>query len=585
MAFDPISQRKPKSLGAKYRIGLVNACVLIANMNIEWMQRDEYDVCMESGQGPMLILAGKSDLFDLNDPGLTGLLELATSNSFEIKRSEIETMFGLPFVVLIYEGKHWDFPIVHNAGSWSVPTEVLSRLSGAENKIAHFEYHAYESTVTIMGHLLNVESWSYLCWLIVTEMESGEKRLMDIIDVPGESSRIVLFKKFLSASSSAPDAMVYEFHDDTKVVKKSLPADEFNRNEVSIRNRNQSLRLLVTESNTSLIENAAESQGWEFSHDESVALVDLEIDGTVIVDLNGTGKTTTKPFEVPNGFTYFSYTWSMEDPEGEIRICSVKEPDSFVDWNSNETSGTSVCYESGKFFFKIFCRGNWRLVVHVDEEAFGVVDDYAEDETDNDIELYESQQEFVMWHMMIDNYIMMTPENVDERFKSIVRQAPGINFIEDLRRGYALNPETTLRVPLNEKQISQIAENVRDLDRLVRSLLPRNEVDYATGAVRFLGQVDVAKANSLQKKIWQARVAIGKALAKARAHNTVYLFATASGGSAPYLIFQCTDGEYQQKVADSNAAWANAAEALDRSQQPRRNAAAWFDEGHRRGYF
>ena len=198
-------------------------------------------------------------------------------------------------------------------------------------------------------------------------------------------------------------------------------------------------------------------------------------------------------------------------------------------------------------------------------------------EVDND--------DFVFWHKRLDDFVLMTPTNVNSQFNDTVRDMHGINFVEDLSRGFIFSSDAGERCSFASKHVSAVAKGIQILDDLYRSFWPSCDVDRSTGQMFFNHPIDRSTARRHFKNLWKTRVAISKALAKAGLPNEIYFFATARSGTTPFYIFSCSTSEIAQQRQASAQAWAAFADAINEQDAPRRSASAFFDEGERRGHF
>lgn len=546
-------------------------------MTLEPISLADFEDLVESDDARAVVVV-KPESIDLEvDPGLEELLEMAKRLDMTVWLLETPTALGVVHVQPILGKSTMSIPVISEFQGWALPVRILGEAGEVEDCEPVFTKARYEVFQWISGLLVREENWQIGCWFN-TEVAPNEYRHLNLVISDDQRGYIVQYVDFLKAHHpTSPVAEVFRFGPGTELEISGV-SGRTDWRQLKISDSTSELVLSVRENHVEFVTDCCESLGWDYQEIRRLDLVDLEESGELIADFSGSGKTRTKPFAIPPGCEFFTYSWTSEDEDFDLYLCEVSDPSSWVDYHASEPNGLSNHYEPGKYFFSIEGKGEWRVRVSLDEEASLVVADDP-DEVDS------LESDFVFWHMKVDDFVLMTPANVNSQFTDVIRNSGGINFIEDLSRGFVSSPDASLRNAISSKHASAISEGVRELDQMYRSFLPPCEVNPATGMMAFVRPIDGSRAQRHFKNLWKVRVSISKALANAGVGGGVYLFAIGRPASASFLIFECSISEVAQQRQATAEAWSGFAEQMERQNAPRRSAQAWFDEGERRGYF
>jgi hypothetical protein len=546
-------------------------------MEFRHISLQELDELMASEDSKKaVILAPRIDDI-VREEELVQFAELMESLGGEVSICITPTAMNLIHVQLIFMDSTVTVPVLFNFEGWQLPIELMDSVSNGQNVEEVFQQSRYRALEFMSVLLGGDENWSNVCWLLV-RLSPEKFNLMYIMSSEDDEARLIFFENYLAGKTPhSPERQIVRLSSETSVSVKEID-DLEDANLLTFRDGDLEVEVIIVPSHTHHIEQACSQFGWTLDTETSSALQELPDDGEALFDFSGQGKKRTKPFSIPQNINNFTYSWTSSDPDFSIELYDLSDPSIWVDFNSDEQHGSTIWYGSGKFFFSVDGNGPWSIRVSIDEDSYGEV---AVEEFEVDSTEIEQQQSFVFWHMTIDEYILVTPTNVDDQFTNTVRQANGINFVEDLGRGFALTSDNVTRINLSTKQIAAISDSVRNLDEISRSFFPSTTVDKATGEITFNSHIDGSNARRHFEKTWKNRVSISKALDKAGAGNGIFLFAAASKGTNPYYIFQCSTAERMQQIEQ----WVRTIEAHNEANAPKRNAQAWFDEGQRRGLF
>ena len=545
-------------------------------MPLERISSDQFQQFLESNdQRAVVILQPDSGDLD-SDPGFTTFLELAERLSLSVQIYETPTPFGLVQVQPFIGESTMSIPVVPQLDNWNLPIRILESIEDQDDVEPIFVQGRGEVLRSVSGLLVREENWYVGCWMTV-KTSPEEFRHLNFVVSDDERGYLLLFKDWLKASvPNSPEVEVHQFGPGTMMEISPNPDNSSERIILFARNATE-LSFTIHENHIPLITECCDSLGWDYEVVQRLEILDLVDSGETLADFSGSGNTRTKPFVIPSNVEYFSYTWTAQDPDFVLSLHDLNDPASWVDYHAYEPSGNTNYFGSGKYFFSVEGKGEWQIRVYVDDDA-------RKSETNNDVTEIDNFN-FVFWHMRIDDFVMMTPTNVNTQFNDYLRQSSGVNFIEDLSRGFVFSPDASIRNTLAPKHVSAVAEGIRTLDGLYRSFFPPCDVDPSTGLMSFNRPIDGSAAQRHFKNLWKTRVAVSKALAKAGLPNGAYLFSTARSGSAPFYIFECSTSEIAQQRQATAQQWAGIAAQIENQNAPRRAAEAWFDEGHRRGHF
>ncbi len=467
-------------------------------------------------------------------------------------------------------------PVVPEFENWNLPIRILAQIEDNEDIEPIFVQGRSEVLQWLSGLLVKEDNWQVGCWMRV-RCAPEDVRFLNFVVCEEERGHLVLYKNWLKAyDPRSPEVELFQFGPGTKMEISTSTENASERIVAFVGNVNE-LMFTIHEDSIPHITGACESVGWEYEVIQRLEMIKLQDSGELICEFSGSGNSRTKPFVVPSGVEYFTYEWSAQDPEFSLFLHEIDDPSSWVDYHGYEPNGITNYFESGKFFFSVEGKKDWKIRVFVEDDAQKI--------EGGNIEAVGDNSDFVFWHMRLDDFVMMTPSNVGSQFTNTVRQSSGINFIEDLSRGFVFTPDASMKNTLGAKQASSVADGIRTLDGLYRSFIPSCDVDPRTGQMAFNQPIDGSSAQRHFKNLWKTRVSISKALSKAGLPNGIYLFATAQTGSGPFFIFECSTSEIAQQREANAQQWAGFAAQMERQNAPRRNAEAWFDEGQRRGLF
>jgi hypothetical protein len=518
---------------------------------IQVLERSALEDFRKNSSGPALVILANSEFFNGFDFSSNALVQLANTLNFQIFLCETKTPMEVPFAVVIAHGYFADIPILQEGLGWKLATDFLTGLEGTEDYSKYFKNVCYDGLSWTVGRLLGLSDWSHNCWMGMVDESNNSKILHMVSDDAGEGY-LGVFTGFIDGGDQAsPKFEGIQFSGGVTVsITPSNTSEGFRK--VTFSDGDTNYVAMLRENHLELLNEACDEFGWYITEDESVELVDIQMNGELILSLEGNGNTRTKPFTIPEGYDYFTYSWTTTDRTGSIDLHDASDPSDYVDSNFGQTDGSTNWYGTGRFFLSISCSGSWKVTVHLETDAKSNVSSSKTNDPNPN-----QPDDFVFWHMTLDNFVLMTPSNVTEKFTTRVRNAPGINFIEDLSRGYLVSSDGALQYSINSKQADSISEGIMILDQLYRTFLPQNSIDEKTGLISFLSPINASAAPKHFKQAWKARVMISKALSKAGTGHQPLMISTATAGMYPFYIFLCSVNEHQEQQAANLQKWSS----------------------------
>jgi len=297
-----------------------------------------------------------------------------------------------------------------------------------------------------------------------------------------------------------------------------------------------------------------------------------------VVHFEGTGSRKTKPFQIPEGVSFFSFSWTMSAGNGEIEINSIENPNDPLDVVSAEFTGESVYYGNGTYYFSINTSGPWEIDVYLDADAWSE-SEMVDDKSESSDEVTEQSFRNPNWQpaslSLADWYFIYAPYS--KEIVAQIKMHPVLNFVDDLHRGYIIDNTQQVRLNISQRSVSKISDLVLELDTLMRESVPDLCDNYPNGAPTFVSPLDERIFNRATQKGLKIHLSISNLLRK-EGSNAFFNFA--NGEKRVQFIRVSSAHSVDQRQANREAA----AVQWEQIAGPRRSASAWFDEAKRRGF-
>ncbi len=295
---------------------------------------------------------------------------------------------------------------------------------------------------------------------------------------------------------------------------------------------------------------------------------------TTIANFSGSGKSKTKPFNIPENALWFTIYWDFGDHEGLIEINYVHTPNDPIESLAVESSGSSIVYGVGTFYLSIATQSDWAINVVVEADAWSADQSEYEDNVSEDSPIENSSRE--AQRMNIDNWYCIFA-TYDESVVEQIRNNPSLNFVDTLDRGYILDESGQRRLELGSREANKIQNAVLELDHVMRHAFPDVQDNYPNGSPTFIRHIDERTVATALKNATKPFMDLSNVLRKAKT-NSFYLFA--AGKNRVQYVRVSAESSIQQRNANRDAAAAQ----WQQFYGPKQAASAWFDEANRRGF-
>jgi hypothetical protein len=302
-----------------------------------------------------------------------------------------------------------------------------------------------------------------------------------------------------------------------------------------------------------------------------------ESETTPIAQFEGSGARNTKPFQIPEDAQFFTIRWNFNGESGEIGIHSVANPSDLLDSISSDSSGESVFYGSGTFFFSVNSSTRWIIDVEIENDAWLDEEDPVgenelvagvQEQSFRDPRWRPASMAFGDWYFVYATY---EKEIVDQ-----IRLNSSLNFADDLERGFIIDETGQVRLELDRSSAGKIRTLVLDLDQVMRNVVPDIQDNYPNGVPTPIHHLDERRLTKAQKQGLKLHLSISNVLRKRGSSATFYF---GSGVRRLQFVRVSSHHSVNHRLVSQNAA----ANQWEQFFGPRRTASAWFDEASRRG--